>query len=153
MHNDLQHSFLFWKFITSRFLGLAAGEMPIPSFFPLSHPVPDRVGAGMATGLWKTFYFGGEGEHLDRSLCIPVTVAAPVGLRESQRKVEQVNNHINHNKIKGREDLRGVGLMSRTRAARSQVGWGGRGRKGMWWKHDDQGGPPFCRGIWIGSGS
>lgn len=61
---------------------LAAGKMPVPSFFPLSQPVPDRVGARMETGLWKTFYFGGEGGCLDRSLHARVAVGTTVELRE-----------------------------------------------------------------------
>jgi hypothetical protein len=128
LHHDLQHSFLFWKFITSRFLDLAAGEMPAPTFFPLSYPVPDRVGVRMATGLWKMFYFGGESEPLDRSLHIHVTVAPTVGLRESLKnptlpgevETSQQASYINHSRIwerekrrrkREREEIGGVELM------------------------------------------
>lgn len=67
----------------------------------------------MATGLWEMIYFGGEGEHLDRSLHLHVTVANTVGLRESQRnpallgKVEacQQASHIDHSRIWGKEKI------------------------------------------------
>lgn len=80
-----QHSFPFWKFITSRFLDLVAGK--IASTFLLS-PFTSHSRVGGRKQGWRLvsgrrFTLVGRPGHLDRSRHSHVTVATPVELRES----------------------------------------------------------------------